>query len=344
MRQCRGGHEAEKKIAECFKLDPAASSFDVRDQVMKRVYRIHRDRQAKGNRSRRMTRRTFLIVTGIIVALTSLTGFAATRYFQIVNEKGRAVINTLLYPKKEEENRKNESVEEYYRRMKEYWRQIENLARPGEILAYYIDDDVINKHNTLDKVKIITEPLRFKSYNHFLRRVPEKMRARIVLPERLTDSIRFVEGLVHADQNFGEKPADAFAIRTELAEQFEQEANKNKDGRKIFTKPLPWFPGTAVTIIYSDGQSKLDLYAAKLTGINRVETPVTSDMKVEKIKVNGREVIFRDATASDEIRIKYGAQWYDEKNKYYYSLGVDKEGKLSKQDFMEALEASVTKP
>ena len=179
MRQCSGSHEDEKKIASSIKPVPAASSFDVRGQVMERVRRIHKERQAKrsGGR-RRMTRRSFLAMAGIIVALSSLTGFAASRYFQIANEKGKAVIKTVSYEAEEKRNRKYQPYQnKLFRQLEKYKPQIQELKeqlRPGEIIAYYIDDGIINTLDTLGKAKFTYQPLKYTDYGQYIARVTEE--------------------------------------------------------------------------------------------------------------------------------------------------------------------------
>ena len=351
MRQFRGGHEDEKKIASCVKPDPAASSFDVRDQVMERVCRIHKERHAKriGGR-RRMTRRSFLAMAGIIVALSSLTGFAASRYFQITNEKGKVMIKTMSYEAEEKRNRKYQYYQnKLSRQLEKYEAQIQKLKeqlRPGEIIAYYIDDDIINTLDTLDKAKFTYKPLKYTDYGQYISRVTEEKKTRPVIPERLTDSLVFEEGILNPDFMFGKDVHENFADRMKLAEEFEQEAKKAKGDQKIFTKKMPWIVGEegTLSVLYSDGKSTLRLGISKLSGNGTVQTYMTAQTKAEKIKMNGREVILHDESKSEKKHLDYMAVWCDEKNKYSYSLlGMNGNG-LSKKDFLQALETLVAKP
>ncbi|MBG9793368.1 hypothetical protein ABD76_13040 [Paenibacillus dendritiformis] len=347
MRQFRGGHEDEKKIASCVKPVPAASSFDVRVQVMERVCRIHKERQAKRSGGRRMTRRSFLAMAGIIVALSSLTGFAASRYFQITNEKGKVIIKTMSYEAEEKRNRKYQPYQnKLSRQLEKYKPQIQELEeqlRPGEIIAYYIDDDIINTLDTLGKAKFTYKPLKYTDYGQYISRVTEEKKNQPMIPERLTDSLVFEEGILNPDFMFGKDVHENFAEQMKLAEEFEQEAKKAKGDQKIFTKKMPWVVGEEgyLSVLYSDGKSSLRLGISKLSGNSTVQTYTTAQTKVEKIKINGREVIIHDESKSEKKHLEYMAVWYDEKKKYSYSLGVDKENKLSKQDFLEALEALI---
>lgn len=131
-----------------------------------------------------------------------------------------------------------------------------------------------------------------------------------------------------------------------MAEEFEQEAKKAKGDQKIFTKKMPWIVGEegTLSVLYSDGKSTLRLGISKLSGNGTVQTYMTAQTKAEKIKINDREVIFHDESKSEKNRPKYMAVWYDEKNKYSYSLlGMNGNG-LSKEDFLDSLEALVARP
>ncbi|MGG3841297.1 hypothetical protein ABEV00_30410 [Paenibacillus thiaminolyticus] len=349
MRQCRGGLADEKKIASCLKPDPAASSFNVREQVMERVYRIHKESHAKGSGVRRMTRRTFIIMTGIIVALTSLTGFAATRYFQITNEKGRVLIQTKSYEEEAKRNRKYQYYQnKLSRQLEKYEPQIEKLKeqlRPGEIIAYYIDDDVMNTLDSSGKAKFAYKPLKYTNYGQYISRLAEEKRTKPVLPERLTDSLLFIEGILNPDFMFGKDVHENFAERMKLAEEFEQEAKKAKGDQKIFTKKMPWSVGEegTLSVVYGDGQSSLRLNVSKLSSTGRVQTYPTDGTKVEIIELNGQEILFHDESKSKKSRLNYMALWYDEKSKYTYTLIENKESKLSKKEFVQALDALVIK-
>lgn len=344
MRQCRSGLEDEK-IAACLRRDPSVASFDVREQVMERVYRIHKERRAKGSGVRRMTRKTFVIMTGIIVALTSLTGFAASRYFQIANEKGKVIIKAKPYQAEAERNRKYQYYQnKLSRKLGEYEPQIDKLRAqlcPGEIIAYYIDDDAINTLDTSGKAKFTYKPLTFQDYDTYISQLSENKRTKIVHPERLTDSIRFVEGSVHPDLMLSESAHDDFVKRKELGEQFEREAKNAKGDKKIFTKPMPWREGH-LNIVYSDRQSSLRLHVDELSDSSTIQTYVLPDSKVEKIKLNGREVLLHDESNSKQTSYnKHKAIWFDEQNKYYYMLTDEKDSKLSNKEFVHALEALV---
>ncbi|MNW47751.1 hypothetical protein D3C74_250940 [compost metagenome] len=312
-------------------LDP----IDVRLNVMERVREIHERRSSQ----KTVRHRTGAIVTisCLIIVLTSLTGYAASRYVQILNSKGEVVVET----KEIREDQYTPYAKTHHNLLSEYREHIQDQLKPGELVAYYVHDDTLNAYEQANKVKTEFKPIVYSSYTELMKQLEIKSGPLLSEPKYLPQGYSFAEGKLFASVTDGEASLENLK---KLEPEFIQMAESSTSGAKLFIKPLTWSKAGSAKVIYSNGKDTIDIIAfERKKHPSSVITKHPKGVSVEKLTAGGQEMVYMEASAAaaDEVFYKHKLEWLDEKAEIFYSVFDNPESTLSKSEFIRIVGSMV---
>jgi len=301
--------------------------IDVRLSVMNRVREIH-ERRSGTNRVRH---RTGVIVTigCIILVLSSLTGYAASRYVQLMNSKGEVIVET----KEIIEDQYTPHAKTYEKLLTEYKKRVQAKLKPGELVAYYIHDDTLNAYNA-DKVKSEYKPIIYSSYAELRKQLEITSGPLLAEPEYLPIGYSFKEGKLFNSVTEGEA---SWQNLKKLEPEFIQMAESSTSSAKLFIKPLSWNKSESAKVIYSNGKDTIDINAFRREKHpSSVITKYPKGVSVEKLTASGQEMVYMEVETAkaDTVHYKHKLEWLDEEAEIYYSIFDNPDSALSKSEFI----------
>lgn len=307
------GHQDIKGAAVHEELLPG---INVTDQVMTRIREMEPVRRRSGIRFAGKTAATsgMLVVTLLIAA----SAYAATEYIQIRNKAGEVKVQHIL--KTEEEQL--QAVAPYHN----YAPKLMNFAKPGEQVVYFVRGEPIHAGGSM--LQFTHKQQRLTEYTAFL----DQMKAK-------SSPFIFPETAGGYDFKYGEvQPLyptkdviDKDPVYQQALSELIGEAQKDKT-RNLFMKVMPWTETGSLNAQYMKGGAYINLWAFMMNGGNMMVPQKPAD-KAEKIKVDGREVIYN--------YVDYGANsffyltWYNEPKDAYIQLNSWGDRVMNKEQLLK---------
>ncbi|WP_268626893.1 DUF4367 domain-containing protein [Paenibacillus alvei] len=305
--------------------------IDIREPVMQRIASLHVSRKSMNRSKARLRRKTIIILTSIIVALTSISGYAASKIIQIINSKGDVVVET---------RGRNLTPRDFRidKTLKEYGEMVKAQLKPGEWAAYYVEDEQFAHLTTINRVNFEYNPVVHTNYDRLQQEIKDKAGVSAVDIANAPTELKFESGWVFPSlYPFNEIKG--------LAEQFEKEAKQAiQEGKnqKLFIKPLAWkeVGSSRANFHYNGNQLKfIGFYHTQ----SRVVSQNTSEIAVSVLKLNGMEVLYKESVQGKNASFKHQVEWMREGENTYYLLSDEVESKLSKTEFFEIAKSMVGK-
>lgn len=306
-------------------MNKEPDDIDVRLSVMNRVREINERR----NGTKKVRHRTGAIVTiaCIILVLSSLTGYAASRYVQIMNSKGEVIVET----KEIIEDQYTPHAKTYEKLLSEYRERVQAQLKPGELVAYYIHDDTLNAYNQANKVKTEFKPAVYSSFADLRKQLEIASGPLLAEPKYLPKGYSFTAGNVFVSVTEGEVSLENLH---KLEPEFIQMAESSTSGAKLFIKPLSWNKAGSAKAIYSNGKDTIDINAyERKKDPSPVVTQYPKGVSVEKVTAGGQEMVLMEAETA-EVDYKHKLGWLDEEAEIYYSIFDNPDSTLSKSEFI----------
>lgn len=320
------GREERLVREEDLKCDaiPAAAyrSIDVTDQVMRRVRSSNEHRA--GNRFFKRTTGAAVSSICALLLLASITVYAASEYIQIRNADGRVIVKTENFP-----YTLPSSIAE---KMDDYRKRVRDTLAPGQMAAYYINDETILTYDRINPLKYEHLPVKYNSYGSYREELQHRMNGtEILVKEKLAEGF---------DYKYGEIIPMWPISAGETAEEYHRllsllQARALVSTDDLFIEPFSWSSALGGTIYYiNNKQERLVLNMINGKGLSMSQP---KEAEAEKVTMKDQEVIY----IWDHDKQSHTAGWMDEKNKMTYSLmGVNKSG-LSKKQFLRVVESLV---
>lgn len=302
--------------------------IDIREPVMQRIASLHVSRKPMNRSRARFRRKTIIVLASIIVALTSISGYAASRIIQIINSKGDVVVET------KEKNYTPGDIR-IHKTLKEYGEMVKAQLKPGEWAAYYVEDEQFAHLTSINRVNFEYKPIVHTNYDRLQQEIKDKAGVPAVDIENAPTGLKFESGWVFPSVH----PFDEIK---RLAEQLEKEAKQAKNNQKLFIKPLAWkeVGSSRANFNYNGNQLKfIGFYHTQ----SRVVSQNTSEITVSKVKLNGMEVLYKENVQGKNSSFKHQVEWMREGENSYYILSDEAESKLSKTEFIEIAKSMVGK-
>ncbi|MCM3290437.1 DUF4367 domain-containing protein [Paenibacillus sp. MER 180] len=315
IRQYERGLDTEMKI-------------DIREPVMQRIDSLHIHRKPMNRPKARFRRKTIIVLASIIVALTSISGYAASRIIQILNSKGDVVVETRERNLTPRDFRIDKTLEEY-------GEMVKAQLKPGEWAAYYVEDEQFAHLTTINRVNFEYNPVVHTNYDRLQQEIKDKAGVPAVDIANAPTGLKFESGWVFPSLY----PFDDIK---RLAEQLEKESKQAKNNQNLFIKPLAWkeVGSSRANFNYDGNQLKLiGFYHTQ----SRVVSQNTSEIAVTKLKLNGMEVLYKENVKGKNASFKHQVEWMREDENTYYMLSDEAESKLSKSEFIEIAKSMVGK-
>lgn len=332
MRNSR--HTIEDEKIKQYLIGDEAKAFDVSQVVMERIYNIHETRQGKS--PIRIRRKAVVLIICIIIALTSITGYAASRYVQILNKKGEVIVDT----KEIREDLYTPHVKTYQKMLSKYKERVQEQLKSGELVAYYVHDDALNAYDTTNKVKTEYKPKVLGSYAAFYEELKKASGPSIREPEYLPAGYAYESGKVFPSVVEGEA---AWENLKKLEPEFIREAESSKSGAKLYIKPLIWNKAGSANICFTNGKDTITFGAFhRPKSSSPVTTQHSPNNLVEKLTVNGIDVVYKESTGGKD-NYKRRVEWLNEKAEAYYVVSDNTNSALPKSEFIRVVKSIIGK-
>lgn len=278
--------------------------------VMARISKVSSEKKQPSYK-----RSAVLAAVVLVILVTSLTTYAASEYLEIRNEKGKVVIKTV----KPQEPLPQSYFTELYAK---YWEQANTTVKQGEMLAYYINDKVIQDY---DGTQLrFTYKNDFVNYEDYVKEMKAKEAPILYEPEQLPQGYHYYSGQV-----VPAFPTREDVIYQELAEKLISEAEGVNVQEKMVSTLVPWTKSGSVTLIYKKDESYLYFMATK--GIaSEITQPEGAVVKQKTIQ--GQELVYvRDEGGKNPLN-RIG--WFDESTNIIYHIYDSHGSSLTEQDFV----------
>ncbi|GGF65372.1 hypothetical protein GCM10010912_07980 [Paenibacillus albidus] len=292
--------------------------IDVVEQVMGRVERLAYNHPAVWKE--RLCKPTAVFSLLTVLLLLSVTAYAATEYIQIRNSKGEVKVQYT-------EPGQTGGTSHVGADKLEMQAKAIAFAKPGELIAYYVKDDVVSdkKGGTL---KFVYKEKRIAAYSDFLKEI--RRTGAPVLPEAPGGySFQYA----YVSPNFPNTPSDkGDSLYLDILNELRSEAEKTAGNQKLFMKSVPWTTPVMVNAIYAKDGGTLNISAYLMHGGNMTVWQ-EQENQTSKVTVAGTEVVINSVT-KDQVNYRY-LDWYNEEQDAYYNLTSNGDRTLSREKLLQ---------
>lgn len=291
-------------------------TIEVTDKVMTRIQTMDQKRWPRGFRFASKTAATSGML--VMLLLITVTAYAATEYIQIRNKAGEVKVQHLskdLFPK---------GVSSYYK----YEQKLMNFAKPDEQIAYYVRGEQTSEE-TGSMLQFAYKEQRITEYSAFLKQMKTK-KSPVILP-KTAGGYAFKYGTVHP-QIPPEADGDSSPFYRQTLSELIDEAKQDKK-RNLFMKVVPWTETGSVGAEYTKQGAIVGIWANFLNGGDMTVYQEPGNTP-EKIKVDGREVIYNHVLRPEVVTYHY-LTWYNEGQDAYYTLTTYGKQELTKEKLLE---------
>jgi hypothetical protein len=131
----------------------------------------------------------------ILLLGASLSAYAADRIMEIRNKEG-IVILTAEKSKPAINDPFAPYEEQYSRQIASYYQQVMDELKPGEVAAYYVNDDIINALETIMKVKFVFKPVQYNNLTDLHKAAEATNAPQFRIPSSLPKGWTFQSGIL----------------------------------------------------------------------------------------------------------------------------------------------------
>lgn len=299
-------------------------AVDVTDKVMARVRGTEKRRSAG---TFRLMSRSGLVTMSLGLLLVSATAYGASEYIQIINSNGEVKVQE-MEPLPAFEPQPFDMMNQ----AKAY-----EMAKPGELVAYYIKGTPLTDEGALQTVykeNVFTDYAEFREMLHRAG-VPELPQS---LPQAAAGYV-FAKGSgFPSTPNTGamEDP-EIQAWHSSLLDELSAEAAGLPEGQAAM-KVVPWDRLLNITTTYANGNGRISLSYMLMDGM-KMGVHTYPGHTMEELEIGGMPVIL-NRVVKPEVSYHY-VNWYNEELDTYYTLSAY--GESGSHDFTEEELLQLTK-
>ncbi|WP_339288894.1 hypothetical protein [Paenibacillus sp. FSL E2-0201] len=290
--------------------------IDVEEKVMGHIRGIS-DRKRSFSLSLKTMNKTTAIASMLALFLMiSVTAYAASEYIQIRNSEGVVKVQHVA---------PNDSagVASYDK----YAAQIDTLAKPGELIAYLVNNKAGTEGLGPD-LQFKYKEQRIGAYSDFLKEI--KRTDAPMLPT-LVSGYAFKYGVINPNHPTTDADKKS-SLYKETLRDLTAQANQEKGSSNLFMKAIPWSEPGWISAIYSKDNAFIGISATIMHG-GKVFVEQEPENQADKIVVAGTEVIY-NKVVKKEVSYDY-LNWYNEKQDAYYTLTSYGDKILTKEQFLQ---------
>ncbi|WP_042200340.1 hypothetical protein [Paenibacillus camerounensis] len=311
-----GFHSGHQDIKGAAVSEEQLQAINVTDRVMARVRETGPGRRRGGIRFAGKTAATSGMLA--VALLITATTYAASEYIQIRNKAGEVKIQHIL----KTEGERLQGASPYH----DYAPKLMNIAEPGEQIVYFVRGEPINTGGSM--LQFTHKQQRITEYSAFLDQMKAKS-SPFILPETAGGyGFKYgeIQPLYPTKDVIDNDPVYQQALSELIGE-----AKKDKT-RNLFMKVMPWTETGSLNAQYMKGGAFINLWAFMINGGNMMVPQKPAD-KAEKLKVDGREVIYN--------YIDYGPNsffyltWYNEPKDAYIQLNSWGDRVMNKEQLLK---------
>ncbi|OMD44193.1 hypothetical protein [Paenibacillus odorifer] len=290
--------------------------IDVEEKVMGHIRGIS-DRKRSFSLSLKTMNKTTAIASMLALFLMiSVTAYAASEYIQIRNSEGVVKVQHVA---------PNDSagVASYDK----YAAQIDTLAKPGELIAYLVNNKAGTEGLGPD-LQFKYKEQRIGAYSDFLKEI--KRTDAPMLPA-LVSGYAFKYGVINPNHPTTDADKKS-SLYKETLRDLTAQANQEKGSSNLFMKAIPWSEPGWISAIYSKDNAFIGISATIMHG-GKVFVEQEPENQADKIVVAGTEVIY-NKVVKKEVSYDY-LNWYNEKQDAYYTLTSYGDKILTKEQLLQ---------
>lgn len=330
----RAANLAENKnLTRYIKADADFRDVNITQSVMNRIYRLN-DESSKDRRRKPLRRSAVVAMISVVMLLGTLTAYAAKEYVQIRDSKGRTVIEAVeagpmysSYPK---------AVSEQF---EAYRQRVIKQLQPGQMLAYYINDDKLNVYDKASPIKFEFNGT-YDSYRDYLEKLRHIQAPQLKMPEYLPQGYVFRSGTISPRPPMrGDKDHSAY---DQLQQKLLEKAAATKGTERLIVEPVEWTSTLGVSLNISNGSSFINVMAQ--TGPDnpahgeRATVSQAATATSETVRIGDQEVLYMN-DRSPEADLPHYLSWYNERSNIYYTIMDSKDSKLDRETMLQMAES-----
>lgn len=290
--------------------------IDVEEKVMGHIRGIS-DRKRSFSLSLQTMNKTTAIASMLALFLMiSVTAYAASEYIQIRNSEGVVKVQHVA-------SNESAGVASYDK----YAAQIDTLAKPGELIAYLVNNRA-GTEGLAAELQFKYKEQRIGAYSDFLKEI--KRTDAPMLPA-LASGYAFKYGVINPNHPTTDADKKSSFYKETLRDLTAQ-ANQEKGSSNIFMKAIPWSEPGWISAIYSKNNAFIGISATIMHG-GKVFVEQEPENQADKIVVAGTEVIY-NKVVKKEVSYDY-LNWYNEKQDAYYTLTSYGDKILTKEQLLQ---------
>lgn len=316
--------DPNEELIKCHASEYPYRTIDVTSRVMIKIESLQKKRRV---RNRALTRMASTSVAALCIILASLTAYAATGQIKIFYGKGDVIVKTT--------ESSSGLPAKLIELLDEYDNRVAADLEPGELAAYYIDNDYINFENGYDTVNPIKSkymPIDYRSYDDFLKEQLRTSAPVLKSPSYLPQGVSFMHGQVFP--YFGADRTEFEGIKARLMDR----AFASPNEEKLYIEKVEWTKASTTVAYYSYETEDVDfsIQAAYGLGLSLSEPKNGSS---EKIMLEDIEAIYMQDEDMEFGGITLG--WYDEKQQTFYIIRTNADSVIEKQTIVKIAESMI---
>lgn len=314
-------------------------NFDVTDKVMTRVRKlaVHK----RGLHARARVRQRFVVpgLTAMFVLGVSVTGYAASQYIEFLNNKGEVVLNTAAAKEP------TDFVSNYTKRLGFYTNQIKEQLQPGDYVAYYVKDELINNADKLTPVKFEYKWIEYSNFSSLQAEITRTQAPVLKSITQLPQGYQFDYGYVYPADLYTNHLSDAAYLK--LTDDLRRQAESSSDGRRVYIQKLNWNKADFSLARYVKGKNVVTVMATRIFPDSKVTIFQDDHAKSEKLNIQGNEVYYIQSDIKDRETNSvpyHRIGWRDDHNHLLYEISNNRDSNLGKKDLVKIAEEMLTSP
>ncbi|MDQ0111993.1 DUF4367 domain-containing protein [Paenibacillus harenae] len=317
--------DPNEELIKCHAPEYPYRTIDVTSRVMIEIESLQKKKRV---RNRALTRMASISVAALCIILASITAYAATGHLKIFYGKGDVIAKTT-------ESSSTVLPAKLIELLNEYDNRVAAELEPGELAAYYIDNDYINFENGYDTVNPIKSkytPIDYRSYDDFLKEQLRTSAPVLKSPSYLPQGVSFLHGQVFP--SFGADRVEFEKIKTRLMDR----AFASPNEEKLYIEKVEWTKASTTVAYYSYESQVVDfsIQAVYGRGLSLSEPKNGSS---EKILLEDIEAIYMQDEDKEFGGMTLG--WYDERQKTFYIIRTNEDSVIEKQTIVKMAESMI---
>ncbi|MFB8374602.1 DUF4367 domain-containing protein [Paenibacillus taichungensis] len=312
-------------------------NFDVTDKVMTRVRKLAVHKRGLDARARILQRVVVPGLTAMFVLGVSVTGYAASQYIEFLNNKGEVVLNTAAAKEP------TDFVSNYTNRLGFYTNQIKEQLQPGDYVAYYVKDELINNADKLNPVKFEYKWIEYSNFSSLQAEITRTQAPVLKSITHLPQGYQFDYGYVYPADLYTNLLADAAYVK--LTDELERQAESSSEGQRVYIQKLNWNKADFSLARYVKGKNVVTVKATRIFPDSKVTIFQDDQAKSEKLNIHGNEVYYTQSDSKDrgDDSVTYHRiGWRDDHNHSLYEISNNADSNLGKEDLVKIAEDMLT--